>query len=310
MFSVIIPAYNAELFVKNAIESVLSQTVGDFEIIVIDDGSKDNTRSVVESIKDDRIRYIYKENGGVSSARNAGIQNAKGEYVCFLDADDLWKTNHLEVVSRLACRFPECNLYLTGYEILLHDGNTIKKGCPVAEDVQSDNVFKQIWDYGYFMNTNCVACKRSVFDTAGLFEVGVKNSEDDDMWYRMFSYFSAAISGEITTVYVRENSRATASKTFVEDWVFLSRVSSIMASEKVSDEKKHYLRKLLEQRKQSAVRMRILNKDKKNAWKKFMGLNVRLLRPKKYIVTLIALLLPSCISIKLVNKRDKAYYHT
>ncbi len=309
MFSVIIPAYNAGMFIKDSIESVLAQTVEEFEVIVVDDGSEDNTRVIIESINDCRVRYIFQENSGVSSARNTGIQNANGEYICFLDADDMWKRNHLEVILRLTEKFPECCIYLTGHEIRLHNGKTVTKGCRDAvEDMQSDNVFKQIWNCGYFFNTNSIACKKSVFDKVGLFEVGVKNKEDDDMWYRLFCYFSAAITNEPTSIYIRENSRATASKIIVEDWIFLKRVESIMSSPEVSKEKKDYLKRLLEQKKLSAVRVSILNKEKKNAWKKMRELNIKLLRPKKYIETIIALVLPSNISIKAVNRRDKTYY--
>ena len=309
MFSVIIPAYNAESFIETAIRSVLLQTVSDFEIVVVDDGSLDRTSEIVRSLGDGRIRYIYQENGGVSAARNTGIQNAKGEYVCFLDADDFWRPNHLSAVSRLIREFPACGVYLTGYEILLHDGRFLKRGCPIAsEDMQSDNVFRLIRDYGYFINTNSIVCRRSAFDMVGLFAVGIRNSEDDDMWYRLFCYHSAAISNEVTAVYVRENSRATASKIFVDDWIFLTRVGDVMSSEAVSEEKKYDLLRLLEQRKLSSVRADILKRDKKSAWNKMKGLDVRLLRIRKYVVTVIALLLPSCVSIGLVRRRDRAYY--
>lgn len=309
MFSVIIPAYNAAPYIQHSINSVLAQTVTDFEIVVVDDGSTDDTKVVVSSITDPRIRYVYQENGGVSAARNTGIQNANGDYICFLDADDLWKPHHLETVSRLTEKFPQCRVYLTGYEIQLHNGETIRKGCPEAgADIQSDNVFRLIWKYGYFIHTNSIACKASVFDTVGLFEVGVKNSEDDDMWYRLFSYYSAAITNEVTTTYIRENSRATVSKIFVEDWIFLRRVEDIMASPAVSAEKKAYLRRLLEQRKLSAVRHRILRGDKKTAWKTMRQLDIRLLKPRKYIETIIALLIPGIVSSKAVKCRDRKYY--
>jgi glycosyltransferase involved in cell wall biosynthesis len=309
MFSVIIPAYNAEKFIEASIRSVLAQTVPDFEIVVVDDGSRDRTAEIVRSMADDRIRYIYRENGGVSAARNTGIQNATGEYVCFLDADDFWRPNHLAVVHRLIRKFSACDVYLTGYEILLHDGRTVQRDCPLAsEDMQSDNVFKLIRDYGYFIHTNSIACRKSVFGTVGLFAVGVKNGEDDDMWYRLFCHYSAAISDERTTVYVRENSRATSSKIFVEDWIFLTRVKDVMSSKAVSEEKKYDLVRLLEQRKLSSVRADILNRDKKSAWNKMKRLDVRMLRVSKYVVTVIALLLPSCVSIRLVRRRDRAYY--
>lgn len=309
MFSVIIPAYNAAPFIQNSIGSVLAQTVSDFEILVVDDGSKDDTGRVVAGIGDLRIRYIYQENAGVSAARNKGILNAKGEYVCFLDADDLWKPYHLEVLSRMIDKFPTCGVFLTGHEILLHSGKTIRKACSgVAQDLQSDNVFRHIWDHGYFIHTNSVACKTSVFDSVGLFEVGVKNGEDDDMWYRLFAYYSAGISNEITTTYIRENSRATVSKIFVEDWVFLRRVDEIMASTSIPVERKNYLQRLLEQRKLSFVRQCILKGDKKNAGKNLLRLRVRLLKPKKYLETLISFLIPSKILERKIENRDKEYY--
>jgi len=87
--SVIIPTYNRSSLAREAVESVLAQTFADFEVLVIDDGSTDNTKQVIESIQDNRIKYSYKDNGGVSSARNMGIGNASGAFIAFLDSDDL-----------------------------------------------------------------------------------------------------------------------------------------------------------------------------------------------------------------------------
>jgi len=100
--SVIIPTYNRSKMVKDAICSVLDQTESDLEIIVVDDGSTDDTCSVVESLNDRRITYFYKTNGGPASARNFGLSKVKGKYIAFLDSDDYWPKNYLEVmVSRL-----------------------------------------------------------------------------------------------------------------------------------------------------------------------------------------------------------------
>jgi glycosyltransferase involved in cell wall biosynthesis len=100
--SVIIPTYNRAEMVKEAISSVLAQTLSDLEVIVVDDGSADHTRQTVESLNDGRVQYFYKENGGPASARNFGLSKAKGEYITFLDSDDYWPDNYLKVmVSRL-----------------------------------------------------------------------------------------------------------------------------------------------------------------------------------------------------------------
>lgn len=93
--SVVIPSYNAAAYIVGAVESVLAQTFRDFEILVIDDGSTDNTKKVLEKYGEP-VQYIYKSNGGVSSARNFGIEKARGKYIAFLDADDVWVPKKLE----------------------------------------------------------------------------------------------------------------------------------------------------------------------------------------------------------------------
>lgn len=96
LITVIIPAYNCANFINNAIESVFRQTYSHYELIVVDDGSKDDTASKVLQYGN-KLTYIHQKNGGVSKARNTGIKNSKGEYIAFLDADDVWKENKLEV---------------------------------------------------------------------------------------------------------------------------------------------------------------------------------------------------------------------
>lgn len=96
--SVIIPTYNTSDWLKESINSVLSQTFADYELIIIDDGSTDDTSSIVKSFDDKRIRYFYKANGGVASARNMGLNKATSEYIAFLDSDDLWPESYLEVM--------------------------------------------------------------------------------------------------------------------------------------------------------------------------------------------------------------------
>lgn len=95
LFSIVIPTFNRENMINTAIESVLNQEYRNFEIVIIDDGSKDNTKEVISSFEDKRIKYYYQKNKGRSSARNHGIQKSKGEYICFLDDDDYYYPNFL-----------------------------------------------------------------------------------------------------------------------------------------------------------------------------------------------------------------------
>ena len=117
--SVIIPTYNRAEYVTHAIDSVLAQTYTDYEIIVVDDGSADNTKDVLLPYMD-RIRYIYQENAGLSAARNTGIKAAKGDWIAFLDSDDEWLPGKLAVQMRAVERHPQLvahliNVNLTKY---------------------------------------------------------------------------------------------------------------------------------------------------------------------------------------------------
>lgn len=105
-FSVIIPLYNKAEFVSRTIDSVLSQSVKGFEVIVIDDGSTDNSGEVVSKYNDPRIRLIQQKNAGVSAARNTGIRNAKNEFIAFLDADDWWDCEYLSTMAKLILAYP------------------------------------------------------------------------------------------------------------------------------------------------------------------------------------------------------------
>lgn len=98
-FSIIIPAYNLENYIAAALQSVLVQTFQDFEIIIVDDGSSDETVSIIQSFHDPRIRLVSQVNGGVSRARNAGMKKAVGAYIAFMDGDDYWYPEHLELAA-------------------------------------------------------------------------------------------------------------------------------------------------------------------------------------------------------------------
>ena len=105
-FSIIIPVYNKETFLENTIKSVLQQSFTDFELIIINDGSTDNSESKIKSFSDPRITYLKKENGGVSTARNLGIEMAAASYITFIDADDYWYPNFLEEMVSSIEQFP------------------------------------------------------------------------------------------------------------------------------------------------------------------------------------------------------------
>jgi glycosyltransferase involved in cell wall biosynthesis len=120
--SVIIPAYNYGAFVGEAVESVQRQTIGDFEIIVIDDGSTDDTAEVVSRIRDSRLRYIRTENRGIGAARNEGLRHAQGQFIAFLDADDRWRPEKLEHQLAIMLSEPDVAAVFTNLVRFDHEG--------------------------------------------------------------------------------------------------------------------------------------------------------------------------------------------
>jgi glycosyltransferase involved in cell wall biosynthesis len=127
LVSVIIPCYNRADIVGETIDSVLAQTYTNFEILVIDDGSTDHTRQVVSTYTDRRIRYFYKLNGGLSSARNSGLDAARGEFVAFLDSDDAWRPWKLAAQVEIFRRHPEAGLIWSDMSTFTHTGEILSE---------------------------------------------------------------------------------------------------------------------------------------------------------------------------------------
>ena len=178
--SVIIPTYNRKNLLKRALHSVSNQTFVPQEIIVVDDGSSDGTKDwVLERFPD--VRYIYQDNSGVSSARNAGIKEAIGSWIAFLDSDDEWMSNKLEQQKRVINSFQEAWLCHTN-EIWIRNGvrvNQMKK-----HQKYGGNVFENCLDICR-ISPSSVLIKKEVFEMVGLFDESLKVCEDYDLWLRI-----------------------------------------------------------------------------------------------------------------------------
>ncbi|MDD6955860.1 MAG: glycosyltransferase family 2 protein [Solobacterium sp.] len=164
--SVIIPAYNAARTILRCVNSVLEQSFKDVECIVIDDGSSDNTAEILGSIGDERLRYIYKENGGVSSSRNRGLDEAKGEYICFMDADDYQSDQALsQLVS--AMRMNDVDLVVAGFYRVVDDKlaakSYFKKECVMSRKEYASKMSKKPAEYYFGVLWNKLY-KRSIIE--------------------------------------------------------------------------------------------------------------------------------------------------
>ncbi len=177
MVSIIITTYNRRAFLEEALASVMSQDFTDREIIVVDDGSTDGSGEAVRGLP---VRYEWKENGGVSSARNRGIGLAQGDFFAFLDVDDLWKRNKLSVQMKAMAEQGAHICYTD--EVWLKDGRRLNQG-------------KRHRKYSGFIYERClplciispssVVVARKVFDDVGLFDESLLVCEDYDMWLRI-----------------------------------------------------------------------------------------------------------------------------
>ncbi len=180
MFSVIIPLYNKENFIKKAVESVLGQTFPDFEIIIINDGSTDKSLDVVEQFSDERIRIISQKNQGVSAARNLGISKSTHEFITFLDADDFWESDYLELLHSLIIKYQD-HVFFT----VAQDSTSTKMLKEIPNINNNVAIIKDHAHFEFLYQTSCICVKRSIFNVIGGFRVGVQLGEDRDMWLRL-----------------------------------------------------------------------------------------------------------------------------
>lgn len=179
-FSVIMPTYNRANMIGKAIESVLGQTYTNWEFLIVDDGSTDNTKQVVEAYNDPRIRYIYQKNAERSAARNNGIDNARGQYICFIDSDDYYLVNHLEEFDKAIGLHTKVDVFF-GLNVCESNG-------VLVNDIRSNSVkdYNTIEEY-LVMNPLRVAAacvKKDVFIN-NKFDVNIRIGEDTELWVRI-----------------------------------------------------------------------------------------------------------------------------
>lgn len=190
-FSIIIPLYNKQAYVRKALESVIAQTYKDFECIIVDDGSTDGSLDVVRSldIGDCKLEIISQPNAGVAAARNNGVAKSKGEYVCFLDADDWWEPTWLEEMDKLIREYPDAGLYATNY-VYYKPGKTrialnIPRGIMNYPDAYLCSEMMPVTSI-----TTCMP--RKVFEAMGGFPVGIKLGEDFLLWAKTALHYKIA----------------------------------------------------------------------------------------------------------------------
>jgi|SRR5690606_5880508 len=239
MFSIVIPLYNKEQSVKNTIQSVLTQKFKEFEIVIVNDGSTDNSVQIVEQIQDSRIRIIHQKNGGVSAARNRGIKEAKYDWIAFLDADDIWKENHLTEFKNMINMFPEDKVFCTSHNKSKRQDNykaKIENSCEVI-DCYFDVAMKDV----DFFWTGAVCIHKTVFKLQISFPVGISRGEDLYVWAKIGKKFRIIRSLKETAIYSFDSEN----KLSESKYLFSNSILSIISLKGLKGGEKKYYHKIV-----------------------------------------------------------------
>ncbi|SHI62374.1 glycosyltransferase family 2 protein [Flavobacterium terrae] len=201
-FSIIIPLYNKDKFIQNTLKSVLSQSFSDFEIIIVNDGSTDSSEEKVLNFEDPRIEYFYKENEGVSKARNFGIEKATSNYICFLDADDYWYSTFLTEFHKTIKNYPEQKIFSCAIEI-----QTSKTKYPAiySIDIEKSEQLVNYFEASLKQSIICtsgIIIHKSVFEKTEGFNQKLKTGEDTDLWIRIGLHYPILFINKILVCYI------------------------------------------------------------------------------------------------------------
>ncbi len=310
LVSVIVPAYNVTEFIGDALDSVLAQTFTDYEVIVVNDGSPD-TEALERALAPymSRIVYIKQENQGVSAARNTGIKAARGSLIAFLDADDTWLPNYLEVqVARIQADptidvlYP--NVMMFGGKS--QDGEEFMTICPSSGEVTFERLVAQECNV-----SNCSIARRETIIRAGLFDESLRSVEDFDLWLRVIKHGGRiAYHRDVLARYRRRSGSLTADPIWLGQHIIrvLDKVNQTMEltpSERASVD-------LHKQRFQALLRLHegkraFFSGDTAGAIQGLTEAN-RFFRNRKTTLTVMALRIAPRLLLRAYDLRDKLYF--
>lgn len=203
-FSVVISVYNKEAHIEDTLQSVLNQTYGDYEVIVVNDASTDASEKIIQDLKDERISYYASvTNQGAGATRNLGISKSSGEYIALLDGDDVWEPTFLEEILRLQEALPQHAVFATA--VLVED-----KARSVPSRYSLDTSTNgEFLDLDYFksslkntiLTSSSTVVHQSVFKNIGTYDSTIKSGQDTDLWIRIGLHYRVAFSTKLLVTY-------------------------------------------------------------------------------------------------------------
>ena len=205
--SVIIPVYNGEKTIRGTINSILNQTFDNLEVLVIDDGSTDSTGEIVNSIIDPRLQIFSYPNAGISTNRNRGLAKASGEFIAFIDADDLWASDKLEMQLKVLLKYPKAAVAYCWTDYIDAEGKFLKSGKRITE---TGDVYSKLLVSNFLENGSNPLIRSAAFNSVGGFDESLTVAEDWDMWLRLSINHEFVVVPEVKVFYrVQANTLST-----------------------------------------------------------------------------------------------------
>jgi glycosyltransferase involved in cell wall biosynthesis len=232
--SVVIPLFNKSSYIARAINSVFSQTIQDFEIIVVDDYSSDEGPAIVQSYHDPRISFIAQEHRGVSYTRNHGVDLAKSDFIAFLDADDEWMPNHLEILLRLKGKFPDAGIYTAAYQTFTKSGRLEYPRYWAIPKSPFEGLLPNYFESAALgvepVAVSVAGIFKELFFESGGFPIDESKGEDLDLWAKIALKYPIAFSSEIGAIIHEEaTNRACDSHQSMEEPLFVKNAKNALA---------------------------------------------------------------------------------
>lgn len=217
LISIIMPAFNSDKYIGDAIESVLQQTYQNFELIVVNDGSVDRTEDILKNYANS-IHHIHQSNQGVASARNKGILAARGEYISFLDSDDVWFMNTLKLQYEHLAGNSDIGLVYGEMQLFDHTGTLDKKWSTNLERKRPEGYIFQDLVLSCLFGLSTVMVRRNVLNDVGLFDKNLPSGEDYDLWLRIAAKYKIGYIPEKLMRYRQHSGSLTSLKAPLKPW--------------------------------------------------------------------------------------------
>lgn len=216
--SIIIPAYNAAATILETLDSVFQQTFSDFEVLVINDGSTDQTLDLLQTIEDKRLQIFDYENRGVSVARNRGISYARGEFIAFLDADDLWSPDKLELQFAALQEHPEAGV---AYSWNYFQYETPEKSYAETSNSFQGNVYADLLIKNFIQNGSNPLIRKEAIASVGLFDPTLKSCQDWDYYLRLAQNWPFVLVPKVQVIYRQSPNSSSSNIEVMKYYLFL-----------------------------------------------------------------------------------------